>query len=62
MTSTAPHTPHDPPPGTSAGPAAVALTDVHKTYGTTRAVDGVSLTVGRGEFFGLLGPNGAGKT
>jgi ABC-2 type transport system ATP-binding protein len=27
-----------------------------------RAVDGVDLTVGRGEVFGLLGPNGAGKT
>jgi ABC-2 type transport system ATP-binding protein len=32
------------------------------TYGNTRAVDGVSFTVGSGEFFGLLGPNGAGKT
>ncbi|MEI7032423.1 ABC transporter ATP-binding protein [Streptomyces pratensis] len=42
--------------------AAVVLDDVHKAYGATRAVDGVSLTVGRGEFFGLLGPNGAGKT
>ncbi|MGW7093023.1 ABC transporter ATP-binding protein [Streptomyces sp. NPDC054874] len=61
MTSTAPRTPHDPPAGPSAGPA-VALTDVHKAYGATRAVDGVSLTVERGEFFGLLGPNGAGKT
>ncbi|NEE53557.1 ATP-binding cassette domain-containing protein, partial [Streptomyces sp. SID8455] len=38
------------------------MTGVHKTYGATRAVDGVSLTVARGEFFGLLGPNGAGKT
>ncbi|MBX6364827.1 MAG: ATP-binding cassette domain-containing protein, partial [Gemmatimonadetes bacterium] len=26
------------------------------------ALDGVSFTAGRGEFFGLLGPNGAGKT
>ncbi|MFD3494424.1 ABC transporter ATP-binding protein [Streptomyces sp. NPDC058690] len=41
---------------------AVVLDDVHKRYGETRAVDGVSVTVGRGEFFGLLGPNGAGKT
>ncbi|NUS13388.1 MAG: ABC transporter ATP-binding protein [Streptomyces sp.] len=43
------------------GPA-VVLDGVHKRYGSIRAVDGVSLTVGRGEFFGLLGPNGAGKT
>ncbi|WP_156726615.1 ABC transporter ATP-binding protein [Streptomyces apocyni] len=43
------------------GPA-VALDSVHKRYGSTQAVDGVSLTVARGEFFGLLGPNGAGKT
>ena len=43
------------------GPALV-IDDVHKRYGSTRAVDGVSFTVARGEFFGLLGPNGAGKT
>lgn len=46
---------------TESGPA-VELADVRKRYGTTHAVDGVSLTVARGEFFGLLGPNGAGKT
>lgn len=43
------------------GPA-VALDSVRKHYGSTKAVDGISLTVARGEFFGLLGPNGAGKT
>jgi len=33
-----------------------------KRYGSFVAVDGVSLTVERGDFFGFLGPNGAGKT
>ncbi|MFD7639772.1 ABC transporter ATP-binding protein [Kitasatospora sp. NPDC059795] len=42
--------------------AAVALDGVRKRYGTVQALDGVSLTVERGEFFGILGPNGAGKT
>lgn len=33
-----------------------------KTYGTKRAVDGVSFTVKRGDILGFLGPNGAGKS
>jgi ABC-2 type transport system ATP-binding protein len=33
-----------------------------KTFGETRAVDGVDLAVRRGTVYGLLGPNGAGKT
>ena len=45
----------------SATPA-IEVVDLQKHYGTTRAVDGVSLTVATGEVFGLLGPNGAGKT
>jgi ABC-2 type transport system ATP-binding protein len=40
----------------------VRTTDLRKEYGSTVAVDGVSLEVVRGEIFGLLGPNGAGKT
>ncbi|MEU6539987.1 ABC transporter ATP-binding protein [Streptomyces sp. NPDC047000] len=41
---------------------AVSVTDVTKSYGGRRAVDGVCLDIRRGEFFGLLGPNGAGKS
>ena len=39
----------------------IELSDVTKTYGSTRAVDGMSVSFGRG-VTGLLGPNGAGKT
>jgi ABC-2 type transport system ATP-binding protein len=41
---------------------ALLLDDVVKTYGSIRAVDGVSLRAFPGEFIALLGPNGAGKT
>jgi len=40
----------------------ITVTDLHKSYGDTRAVDGISFEVSDGEFFGILGPNGAGKT
>jgi ABC-2 type transport system ATP-binding protein len=33
-----------------------------KTFGDKKALDGLDLRVGEGEFFGFLGPNGAGKT
>src|SRR5690606_20135575 len=42
--------------------AAVTVEHLRMTYGTTVAVDDVSLTVAEGEVFGILGPNGAGKT
>src|SRR6478736_4559213 len=42
--------------------AALVLRGVTKTFGDTRAVDGVDLTVPAGTFYGLVGPNGAGKT
>ncbi len=41
---------------------AVDVRQAHKHYGSLRALDGVDLRIGQGEFFGLLGPNGAGKT
>jgi spermidine/putrescine ABC transporter ATP-binding subunit len=40
----------------------VALTGLVKRYGSTLALDGVSLAVSPGEFFTLLGPSGCGKT
>lgn len=36
--------------------------DLHKSYGTVKAVDGVGFSIPEGICFGLLGPNGAGKT
>jgi ABC-2 type transport system ATP-binding protein len=44
-----------------AGPA-VETAELTKHYGRVRALDGLTMTVARGEVFGLLGPNGAGKT
>lgn len=41
---------------------AVSIQRVVKCFGSLRALDGVSLEISQGEFFGLLGPNGAGKT
>jgi ABC-2 type transport system ATP-binding protein len=40
----------------------IEVTNLHKRYGDTVAVDDVSFTVERGEIFGILGRNGAGKT
>ncbi|MGA5807129.1 ATP-binding cassette domain-containing protein [Streptomyces cellulosae] len=41
---------------------AIETTGLVKTFGETRAVDGVDLTVPTGTVYGVLGPNGAGKT
>ncbi|RZH69101.1 ABC transporter ATP-binding protein [Natrinema altunense] len=43
-------------------PPAIETVDLVKEYGDLRALQELSLTVEKGEFFGLLGPNGAGKT
>jgi len=42
--------------------SALAVTDLHKSYGSAEALRGVSFEIEAGEIFGLLGPNGAGKT
>ncbi|MFF0771427.1 ATP-binding cassette domain-containing protein [Nonomuraea wenchangensis] len=41
---------------------AISVTGLVKTFGSTRALDGLDLVVGRGEVHGFLGPNGAGKS
>ena len=46
----------------TASVAEIRLIDLEKRFGGVRAVDGVSLEVGSGEFFSLLGPSGCGKT
>lgn len=46
----------------SATKPAVKIEQVHKHFGSLRALNGVDLTIEQGEFFALLGPNGAGKS
>ncbi len=48
------------PPGT--GDDALVVRGLTKAFGSTRAVDGLNLSVAKGEAVGLLGPNGAGKS
>lgn len=42
--------------------AVISTSNLVKTFGATRALDGLDLEVGRGEVHGFLGPNGAGKS
>jgi ABC-2 type transport system ATP-binding protein len=40
----------------------IEVKNLHKAYGTKKAVDGLDLAVREGEIFAILGPNGAGKS
>ncbi len=42
--------------------SAIKVENISKSFGKTKALDGVSFEVARGELFGLIGPDGAGKT
>ncbi len=42
--------------------ALLDVRDLHKSYGRVRALEGLDLSVGRGEVYGFLGRNGAGKS
>src|SRR3954465_9312342 len=44
------------------GAPAIEIRDLRKVYSDKAAVDGLTLSVPQGCFFGFLGPNGAGKT
>jgi ABC-2 type transport system ATP-binding protein len=41
---------------------AIVFKNITKNFGKIKAVNGINLSIERGEFFGLLGPNGAGKS
>ena len=47
---------------TTMPPPILLIEDLHKSYGANKVINGLSLSIARGECFGLLGPNGAGKT
>jgi ABC-2 type transport system ATP-binding protein len=42
--------------------SAIVVSELHKSFGSTRALDGLDLEVATGEVHGFLGPNGAGKS
>jgi len=53
---------HPPAAAAASRPPLLRIDNVRKRFGGAAAVDGVSLEIGRGEFFALLGPSGCGKS
>lgn len=62
MTESTPPAESPPLAGPTSAPPALELRGLSKRFGDKVAVDGISLTVPAGSFYGLVGPNGAGKT
>ncbi len=52
----------DRPPRAASGEPAIRVSDLVKSFGDVRALDGIDFEVAPGTVLGLLGPNGAGKT
>lgn len=60
--TTAPIPPAEAPKPVDIRPTVLSITGLNKRYGDTVAVDGVTLDIAEGSFYGIVGPNGAGKT
>jgi NitT/TauT family transport system ATP-binding protein len=50
------------PPAVAPARPAIRIDNLHKTFGTLVAIDGVSVDIEPGEFFMIVGPSGCGKT
>ena len=48
--------------GSADGEPAVRLVGLYRSYGDVKAVDGIDVEIGDGEFFSMIGPSGCGKT